>query len=126
MMRRPPRSTRTDTLLPYTTLFRSILPHPFAFGTEHQCDTAVADRVGQRRLGIAGKADPPEFSLGALVERARAVDDAHPRPLFERARGAAPHHHRYGRRAAHLRGYTHGVQPRRPAAVPCTTAAQGH
>src|SRR3546814_12552213 len=24
MLRRPPRSTRTDTLLPYTTLFRSI------------------------------------------------------------------------------------------------------
>src|SRR3546814_3894127 len=28
MIRRPPRSTRTDTLLPYTTLFRS----PFAAG----------------------------------------------------------------------------------------------
>src|SRR3546814_4102183 len=26
MIRRPPRSTRTDTLLPYTTLFRSPLP----------------------------------------------------------------------------------------------------
>src|SRR3546814_4122388 len=25
MLRRPPRSTRTDTLLPYTTLFRSIV-----------------------------------------------------------------------------------------------------
>src|SRR3546814_2840869 len=25
MLRRPPRSTRTDTLLPYTTLFRSFL-----------------------------------------------------------------------------------------------------
>src|SRR3546814_8393955 len=25
MIRRPPRSTRTDTLLPYTTLFRSII-----------------------------------------------------------------------------------------------------
>src|SRR3546814_17042323 len=29
MIRRPPRSTRTDTLFPYTTLFRSqLLPHP--------------------------------------------------------------------------------------------------
>src|SRR3546814_14487653 len=27
MIRRPPRSTRTDTLFPYTTLFRSILRH---------------------------------------------------------------------------------------------------
>src|SRR3546814_6340065 len=26
MIRRPPRSTRTDTLFPYTTLFRSIEP----------------------------------------------------------------------------------------------------
>src|SRR3546814_10339272 len=34
MIRRPPRSTRTDTLFPYTTLFRSLLfvivPFPFA------------------------------------------------------------------------------------------------
>src|SRR3546814_14610573 len=28
MIRRPPRSTRTDTLLPYTTLFRSPWPAP--------------------------------------------------------------------------------------------------
>src|SRR3546814_856780 len=28
MIRRPPRSTRTDTLFPYTTLFRSIGVHP--------------------------------------------------------------------------------------------------
>src|SRR3546814_4752698 len=26
MVRRPPRSTRTDTLFPYTTLFRSVAP----------------------------------------------------------------------------------------------------
>src|SRR3546814_7485563 len=33
MIRRPPRSTRTDTLYPYTTLFRSrfrCIPHPSA------------------------------------------------------------------------------------------------
>src|SRR3546814_13348755 len=28
MIRRPPRSTRTDTLFPYTTLFRSADRHP--------------------------------------------------------------------------------------------------
>src|SRR3546814_14543322 len=27
MKRRPPRSTRTDTLFPYTTLFRSLVDH---------------------------------------------------------------------------------------------------
>src|SRR3546814_18872532 len=34
MIRRPPRSTRTDTLFPYTTLFRSVgalTSKPFAF-----------------------------------------------------------------------------------------------
>src|SRR3546814_14551396 len=31
MIRRPPRSTRTDTLFPYTTLFRSV-PFPPAGG----------------------------------------------------------------------------------------------
>src|SRR3546814_8954543 len=33
MIRRPPRSTRTDTLFPYTTLFRSPLLRPPAFLT---------------------------------------------------------------------------------------------
>src|SRR3546814_14508077 len=28
MLRRPPRSTRTDTLFPYPTLFRSMLHYP--------------------------------------------------------------------------------------------------
>src|SRR3546814_522543 len=34
MIRRPPRSTRTDTLFPYTTLFRSINRRPSALETE--------------------------------------------------------------------------------------------
>src|SRR3546814_1313936 len=45
MIRRPPRSTRTDTLFPYTTLFRSQsgveLPH-----TSHILIT-IAEEVGQ-------------------------------------------------------------------------------
>src|SRR3546814_3111260 len=40
MIRRPPRSTRTDTLFPYTTLFRS------GFGY-----SAPANRVGTSRPG---------------------------------------------------------------------------
>src|SRR3546814_14888391 len=31
MIRRPPRSTRTDTLFPYTTLFRSLVGDDFPF-----------------------------------------------------------------------------------------------
>src|SRR3546814_20385607 len=33
MIRRPPRSTRTDTLFPYTTLFRSVIVEPVAGST---------------------------------------------------------------------------------------------
>src|SRR3546814_3305347 len=42
MIRRPPRSTRTDTLFPYTTLFRSL----FDFGqlVAHDIDEAIGDR----------------------------------------------------------------------------------
>src|SRR3546814_17651808 len=35
MIRRPPRSTRTDTLFPYTTLFRSIGQHTFELCKDH-------------------------------------------------------------------------------------------
>src|SRR3546814_4390314 len=46
MIRRPPRSTRTDTLFPYTTLFRSL---------EHREQGALGDQrprcyLGRRRL----------------------------------------------------------------------------
>src|SRR3546814_11894030 len=35
-MRRPPRSTRTDTLFPYTTLFRSDQSHRGGLGLDHR------------------------------------------------------------------------------------------
>src|SRR3546814_5446992 len=49
MIRRPPRSTRTDTLFPYTTLFRS----------DRDAARAVDEQVGERRrqhlrLALAG------------------------------------------------------------------------
>src|SRR3546814_3134263 len=34
-IRRPPRSTRTDTLFPYTTLFRSLADEAFLHSTAH-------------------------------------------------------------------------------------------
>src|SRR3546814_21054506 len=66
MIRRPPRSTRTDTLFPYTTLFRSLGPAisavideaaPFGIG-----DRPVGKRIGReqrvvrRRFAVKGKA----------------------------------------------------------------------
>src|SRR3546814_3086111 len=35
MIRRPPRSTRTDTLFPYTTLFRSVSKCPYCDFNSH-------------------------------------------------------------------------------------------
>src|SRR3546814_14918801 len=48
MIRRPPRSTRTDTLFPYTTLFRSEAQRV------EQLDVLLGVFAGQRR-GFAGK-----------------------------------------------------------------------
>src|SRR3546814_9737953 len=58
MVRRPPRSTRTDTLFPYTTLFRS--PSPVLNIEGNQCpgylivDRATLSAIMVRR-GIAGR-----------------------------------------------------------------------
>src|SRR3546814_20808028 len=43
MIRRPPRSTRTDTLFPYTTLFRS------GSGASRPGDTPALDHSGRSR-----------------------------------------------------------------------------
>src|SRR3546814_17004337 len=43
MIRRPPRSTRTDTLFPYTTLFRSVAGQDRA-GAGHREVVHVEDR----------------------------------------------------------------------------------
>src|SRR3546814_1075787 len=58
MRRRPPRSTRTDTLFPYTTLFRSELRHERARGLVDLL--GVDTRDGERVLPLV------------LVGRARA------------------------------------------------------
>src|SRR3546814_4534606 len=63
MLRRPPRSTRTDTLLPYTTLFRSH-PHasvgvycagPLGEGLDETAGDAVEYWPGNRLEGAAGE-----------------------------------------------------------------------
>src|SRR3546814_4480427 len=56
MIRRPPRSTRTDTLFPFTTLFRS-LQEFIEQRVELQRRILVAARVGDDGAP-AGRADP--------------------------------------------------------------------
>src|SRR3546814_15996059 len=68
MIRRPPRSTRTDTLFPYTTLFRSIA----APRLDALLLLGHAGGVAVDRLRIDAELDlPPEAAAGfaALLER---------------------------------------------------------
>src|SRR3546814_11024313 len=66
MTRRPPRSTRTDTLLPYTTLFRScrrfVTLEPAA-GVGEQCE---AGRVRFGEAVVAEALDLFEDAMGVL------------------------------------------------------------
>src|SRR3546814_9751228 len=60
---RPPKSTRTDTLFPNTTLVRS-------FGKDHACG------VGADAAGDAGQHVDPRDGMEAQVELARPQRDA--------------------------------------------------
>src|SRR3546814_7690213 len=63
MIRRPPRSTRTDTLLPYTTLFRSFLAViPYLRADSHALRTrAPLSPKASFDLHVLGM--PPAFVL---------------------------------------------------------------
>src|SRR3546814_7088659 len=50
MIRRPPRSTRTDTLFPYTTLFRSDLPAHLFESDKNRFYLAFESDVGGQAL----------------------------------------------------------------------------
>src|SRR3546814_7031559 len=74
MNRRPPRSTRIDTLFPYTTLFRS-----------HVIDDAiardVAERVGLADIGGGAADHDAEFDFPIGLGRSPGDDDRIVRPL---------------------------------------------
>src|SRR3546814_10015896 len=76
MIRRPPRSTRTDTLLPYTTRFRSV------GGADHDAAAlgVALDEVGLRLLalhlvGERHEAGAATEVVGELLEPVGAVLD---------------------------------------------------
>src|SRR3546814_1957564 len=58
MVRRPPRSTRTDTLFPYTTLFRSVLRDAAGFHQFRRSDSRSAHPTSQGASlrGLGGNA----------------------------------------------------------------------
>src|SRR3546814_9836829 len=72
MIRRPPRATRTDTLFPYTTRFRSVgrLP-PEAAAVDRGGDAAPHHGVGEPEPG------EDLGHLGDVAEHVRQVADGH-------------------------------------------------
>src|SRR3546814_3864274 len=58
MIRRPPRSTRTDTLFPYTTLFRSPHHAGFAHGAADPGRARDPGPVHRRRRSRDGRRRP--------------------------------------------------------------------
>src|SRR3546814_10842009 len=75
MIRRPPRSTRTDTLFPYTTLFRSARPHHHprhrgrgVVSVATLLGRPAAPRFFQRRRRNGGSRPAPQQFLPARSE----------------------------------------------------------
>src|SRR3546814_5761757 len=67
MIRPPPTSTRTDTLFPYTTLFRSqrlAAVHRLAQHVEDAAQRRLTDRCGDRAAGV-GRLHPAGDAVGA-------------------------------------------------------------
>src|SRR3546814_20516654 len=74
MLRRPPRSTRTDTLFPYTTLFRSRSPQPMALTMKRK--HIVPDTVSWRRDGDIAYISLSGFNRETTDRVAQAVAEA--------------------------------------------------
>src|SRR3546814_1184153 len=64
MIRRPPRSTRTDTLFPYTTLFRSGRQE-----TPRTRDPVQGASIASERKAVSGRLRPDEFRTQAFIDR---------------------------------------------------------
>src|SRR3546814_2932190 len=80
MIRRPPRSTRTDTLFPYTTLFRSCRPRGerlFSGAAPHQAAPAGLWRTG--RPHGRGAACASADHCGRRLKDRNMTDDIHQR-----------------------------------------------
>src|SRR3546814_19443830 len=85
MIRRPPRSTRTDTLFPYTTLFRS---RAIQQGGAVEADPD--DQCHQRLASAGGRLSPLRARTGLAVMDGTAVTFAAPRPDLLRVASRMP------------------------------------
>src|SRR3546814_11710795 len=69
MIRRPPRSTRTDTLFPYTTLFRSVVINRRRRRVVHGC----GGDIDRRRESQADRSEEHTSELQSLMRISYAV-----------------------------------------------------
>src|SRR3546814_3194519 len=68
MIRRPPRSTRTDTLFPYTTLFRSAGSDPAAQAMAgDRCTVRLSDTEASRHAGTCSRPERSGGRAGAIA-----------------------------------------------------------
>src|SRR3546814_2625854 len=78
MIRRPPRSTRTDTLFPYTTLFRSTANDNFGHAAGDAVLVAMSERIKAtlRKQDFAARVGGDEFVVIVdPVEARREADE---------------------------------------------------
>src|SRR3546814_16139360 len=75
MIRRPPRSTRTDTLFPYTTLFRSVAEAQ-RIGTAFGLVDAALEDFEARECVFDSVADGHLAQLVAVLGAFEGIDDA--------------------------------------------------
>src|SRR3546814_15379798 len=80
MVRRPPRSTRTDTLFPYTTRFRSA---PGEKAKERAEEKATKLAEAEEAAAAAAAAPAPEPEIEAVVEEAAPAVVADEAPAEE-------------------------------------------
>src|SRR3546814_5883311 len=73
MIRRPPRSTRTDTLFPYTTLFRSACPCRRAVPALRRRCRSNGRGPGLFRPGSAHRSEEHTSELQSLMRNSYAV-----------------------------------------------------
>src|SRR3546814_1043932 len=73
MIRRPPRSTRTDTLFPYTTLFRSPISWPITAASWSWFLATLRSRCTRRPCRPAGRSEEHTSELQSLMRISYAV-----------------------------------------------------
>src|SRR3546814_19730370 len=116
MIRRPPRSTRTDTLFPYTTLFRSVAKDHAAEesclgGNERQSVSVLAELIF---VHIFFERRAKETAILAECPAMIGTFEALRAPLFL----PAPRHAALGARSEERPGGKDGVSPCRSRGWP--------